>query len=144
MSIFDELSRGVATRSPEETVELGRRLARKLPDDSVVTLRGALGAGKTVFVKGLARGLGIEGEVTSPTFTIFSIYEGSRRLVHLDAYRLESAGQVEALMLDDFLISPFCLAIEWPERIAEWLPDKRFDLSFEITASEPTHRIRMD
>lgn len=144
MSIFDELTRGVSTRSPEETRGLARRLAEDLPDDAVITLRGDLGAGKTVFVKGLATGLGVKTEVTSPTFTIFSIYEGTRRLIHLDAYRIDNENQMDALMLDDFLVSPFCLAIEWPEKIPGWLPENRLNFTFEIDSSRQIHHIRQE
>lgn len=142
MSIFAELSRGVSTASPEKTRAIGRRLAEELPEEAVVTLSGDLGAGKTVLVKGLAEGLGVAEEVTSPTFNIFTLYEGKRRLIHLDAYRLESGEQVESLMLDDFLLPPFCLAVEWPGKIAEWLPPERINLFLSIS-SDRSHRIRM-
>ena len=132
MSIFAELRAGVVTGSAGETRLLGARFAAALPPDATLALHGNLGVGKTTFVQGLAQGFGIPDTVTSPTFNILHLYrggpalhspgEGGRTLVHLDAYRLENAHQVSELMLEDFLASPYCLAVEWPERIAAWLP----------------------
>src|SRR4051794_38893183 len=126
MNIFAKLREGVSTSSAEETQALGYELARTLPAEVVLALHGDLGVGKTTFVQGLARGFGIRAAVTSPTFTIFNLYrgEGSTALIHLDAYRLENAQQIDSLMLEDFLNPPYCLAVEWPERIAEWLPSE--------------------
>lgn len=132
----------MATASAAETREIGRRLAAELPDDAVVALSGDLGAGKTELVKGLASGLDVPDEITSPTFNIFTIHEGKCRLIHLDAYRLEDAGQMEPLMLEDFLLTPYCLAIEWPEKITAWLPAGRIDLRLEISP-DGTHFISM-
>lgn len=122
MSIFAELRAGVVTGSAGETRLLGARLAAALPPDATLALHGNLGVGKTTFVQGLAQGFGIPDTVTSPTFNILHLYRGGCTLVHLDAYRLENAHQVSELMLEDFLASPYCLAVEWPERIAAWLP----------------------
>jgi tRNA threonylcarbamoyladenosine biosynthesis protein TsaE len=134
MSIFDELRSGVVTASAEATRELAARLAAALPPDATLGLHGDLGVGKTTFVQGLARGLGIAGPVTSPTFNLFHLYRGTRTLVHLDAYRLDDARQVGELMLDDFLVSPYCLAIEWPDRIAAWMPADALHLTLGIEA----------
>lgn len=141
MSVWDELLAGVATRSPEETRALGERLARELPAESVIALEGDLGVGKTTFVQGIARGLGIERHVTSPTFTLYSVYHGDRTLVHLDAYRLADAAGAEELLIEDFLRPPYCLVIEWPSRISAWLPTHTRTLGLSIV--EPgVHRIR--
>lgn len=131
-----ELTRGVTTANAEETRDWARRLAVDLPSDTVLALHGDLGVGKTTFVQGLARGLGIHDPVTSPTFNLYTLYEGERRLLHLDAYRLESGAQVEALMLEDFLISPWIAAIEWPERIPDWLPAGTWHLDLGITPDQ--------
>jgi tRNA threonylcarbamoyladenosine biosynthesis protein TsaE len=98
--------------------------------------------GKTTFVQGLAHGLGIRDAITSPTFNILSLHRGPTTLLHLDAYRLESAQEVEDLLLADFLISPWCLAVEWPERIAAWLPAGTWHLELGI-ASPGRHTIRL-
>ncbi|MSU69972.1 MAG: tRNA (adenosine(37)-N6)-threonylcarbamoyltransferase complex ATPase subunit type 1 TsaE [Opitutaceae bacterium] len=151
MNIFDQLRSGVATASAAETQALAAALARALPPDTTLALHGDLGAGKTTFVQGLARGFGIPRPVTSPTFTIFNLHRGpvlpgpaSARLtlLHLDAYRLENPAQLDALMLDEFLVPPYCLAIEWPENIAGWLPASALHLQLGIQKDE-RHAIRL-
>ena len=136
MSIFDKLHAGVETASAAETQALAAEFAAALPPDITLALHGNLGVGKTTFVQGLARGFGIDATVTSPTFTIFTLYRGPRTLVHLDAYRLERDAQIESLMLDDFLTSPYCLAVEWPEKIAGWIPANAFHLTLGITSAD--------
>jgi len=143
MSIFAKLEAGVATSSAAETQSLARELALALPANCTLALHGNLGVGKTTFVQGLAEGFGIQERVTSPTFTIFTLHRGPKRtLVHLDAYRLESSGQVDDLMLEDFLTSPYCLAVEWPEKIADWIPAKTFHLHLSILGPE-RHHVRL-
>jgi tRNA threonylcarbamoyladenosine biosynthesis protein TsaE len=142
--IVKRLRRGISTRSAEESRAAAAELAAVLPADATVALYGDLGVGKTTFVQGLARGFGINGPVTSPTFTIYTLYRGRKglTLVHLDAYRLTSPAQVGPLLLDDFLTPPYCLAVEWPERIAPWLPPRPWRLDLGI-ASAGVHTIRL-
>lgn len=110
------------THCEAETREVAAGFARRLLPDTTIALVGELGVGKTAFVKGLADGFGVEQTVTSPSFAICNFYRGRRLLVHADAYRLKRCDEWEALMLDDFLVSPWCLAVEWPERIPpDWL-----------------------
>lgn len=143
MSIFAKLRAGVTTSSAEESHALAEEFARALPADTVLALHGDLGVGKTTFVQGLARGLGVTDPVTSPTFNIFTLYKGAARtLVHMDAYRLDSDRQLDALMLEDFLVSPWCLAVEWPEKIAAWIPKNALHLDLGITADQ-RHTIRL-
>jgi tRNA threonylcarbamoyladenosine biosynthesis protein TsaE len=143
MSIFDKLRAGVITASAEETHALARELAAALPPDSTLALHGDLGVGKTTFVQGLARGLGVNEPVTSPTFNIFTLHRGATRtLVHMDAYRLESDRQIDALMLEDFLVSPWCLAVEWPEKIAAWIPANALHFDLGITFDQH-HTVRL-
>lgn len=148
-SIFAKLRAGVATASATETQALAAELAQALPPDSTLALHGNLGVGKTTFVQGLARGFGITEPVTSPTFTIYSVHHASgnpgknaRTLVHLDAYRLDRPQQVDDLLLEDFLVSPWCLAVEWPEKIAGWLPPGALHLELGIAADE-RHTLRL-
>lgn len=136
MTILEQLRAGVATSSAEETRTLAAELATALPPNSTLALHGNLGVGKTTFVQGLARGLGISEPVTSPTFNIFTLHRGRTHLLHLDAYRLETARQVEDLLLADFMIAPWCLAVEWPENISDWLPPDTLHLKLGITAGE--------
>lgn len=141
--LIAELEAGVITRSPGEMQARAEALARVLPPDCTLALHGDLGVGKTTFVKGLARGFGIRESITSPTFTLFSIHKGTTRtLVHLDAYRLENDRQAEALMLEDFLVSPWCLAVEWPERIPSWIPPDAIHLELSILPDE-SHSLRI-
>jgi tRNA threonylcarbamoyladenosine biosynthesis protein TsaE len=106
------------TRSQDETERLAGALAAELRPGDVVLLSGPLGAGKTAFVRGLARGLGIDpGEVSSPTFTLVHDYRGGRlRLFHADLYRLGTAG-ADDLGLDELGVQAGVLAIEWPDRL---------------------------
>ena len=136
-NIYDRLRAGVSTSTAAETQALAAEFAAALPADATLALHGDLGVGKTTFVQGLARGFDIPQPITSPTFSLYSLHRGPKRLlVHLDAYRLESAREVEDLLLQDFLVSPWCLAIEWPEKIAPWLPSETLHLTLGISADE--------
>lgn len=106
------------THSESETAELGGRLATELVPDGLLLLYGDLGSGKTVLIRGLAAGLGIDpDQVQSPTFTLIREHAGRRgRLVHVDLYRL-SPDEVEGLGLDELLTGPGVKAIEWSERL---------------------------
>jgi tRNA threonylcarbamoyladenosine biosynthesis protein TsaE len=105
------------TASAEETEELGARLAEGLAPGDVVLVRGELGAGKTTLIRGAARALGVEGPVTSPTFTIGQRYEGQIPVSHLDLYRLGETGLAteEPALLDDYLTPDTIAFIEWPD-----------------------------
>lgn len=143
MSIFAKLSAGVTTSSADESHALAEEFARALPADTTLALHGDLGVGKTTFVQGLARELGVTDPVTSPTFNIFTLYKGATRtLVHMDAYRLDNDRQLDALMLEDFLVSPWILAVEWPEKIAAWIPKNALHLDLGITPGQ-RHTIRL-
>jgi len=141
-NICARLRAGITTASAEETQTLAAELAAVLPPDTTLALHGDLGTGKTTFVQGLARGLGVEEPVTSPTFTIFTLHRGTRTLVHLDAYRLETAKEIDDLLLEDFLVTPWCLAIEWPEKIAAWIPPDAWHIDLGITPEE-RHTLRL-
>lgn len=141
-SICDKLRAGVTTGSAAETQALAAAWAATLPADVIIALHGDMGVGKTTFVQGLARGLGVTENVTSPTFAIYAVYHGRRNLIHLDAYRLETAREIEDLLLEDFLVSPYCLAIEWPERIAEWIAPEARHIDLGITPDEK-HTVRL-
>jgi tRNA threonylcarbamoyladenosine biosynthesis protein TsaE len=142
-SISDRLKAGVTTASAEETRSLAAEWAATLPADSTVALHGDLGVGKTTWVQGMAAGLGITGNVTSPTYTIYTIYRGSTHmLAHLDAYRLESEFEATSLLLEEFLISPWCLAVEWPDRLPGWIPDSAYHLDLGII-DDARHTVRL-
>lgn len=108
------------SNSVEETERLGAELVTRLSPGSVVAFTGDLGAGKTAFVRGMARGLGIVERVTSPTFTIVNEYEGGNRpLFHFDLYRLESADDLFEIGWEDYLTRGGICAVEWSERAME-------------------------
>ena len=108
------------THSREETDALGARLADALAEGRVVAFTGDLGAGKTAFVSGMARALGVEERVTSPTFTIVNEYEGGRLpLFHFDMYRLDSADELFHIGWEDYLARGGVCAVEWSENVAE-------------------------
>jgi tRNA threonylcarbamoyladenosine biosynthesis protein TsaE len=133
MSISARLRKGITTDSADQTRALAAELAAALPPEATLALHGDMGVGKTTFVQGLAQGFGLPGQVTSPTFAIYSVHQGGRRkLIHLDAYRLENERQLDALLLEEFLVGPYCLAIEWPDKIAAWLPDGTMHLVLSI------------
>ena len=108
------------TKSPEETEKLGASLAEKLSPGTVIAYRGDLGAGKTAFTRGLARGLGYGESVTSPTYTIVNEYLGGRLpLFHFDMYRLRSADDLWDIGWEDYLDRGGVCAVEWSENVQE-------------------------
>jgi tRNA threonylcarbamoyladenosine biosynthesis protein TsaE len=102
------------TASPEETEALGARLAERLGPGDVVVVSGDLGAGKTTLIRGACRALGVEGPVTSPTFTIGQRYRGRLPISHLDLYRLEGIEREDPALLDDYLTPDAVAFVEWP------------------------------
>ncbi len=110
------------TNSEGETEALGARLADKLAPGAVIAFTGDLGAGKTAFTRGLARGLGIADRVTSPTFTIVNEYEGGRLpLFHFDMYRLSSSDELFDVGWEDYLARGGVCAVEWSENVSDAL-----------------------
>ena len=108
------------TTSPEQTEALGERLGERLRGGEVIAYRGELGAGKTAFTRGLARGLGISVRVTSPTYTIVNEYGGGRLpLFHFDMYRLHDADDLFDIGWEDYLERGGVCAVEWSENVAE-------------------------
>ena len=105
------------TKNESETEDLGGRLARQLPDGAVVAMYGELGAGKTAFVRGMARGMGLNCRVTSPTFTIVNEYLGERELIHFDMYRLSGADELFDIGWEDYLARGAVCAVEWSENV---------------------------
>jgi len=116
----------------DETLKIGFRIGKTLKPGDIVALNGDLGAGKTSISKGIARALGIEGEITSPTYTIVSEYEGSIPLYHMDMYRIDGIDEFELLGVDELLFGQGVSLIEWSERIAEYLPDDCKKLNIHI------------
>ena len=125
------------SNSLEETEDLGARLAGRLNSGAVVAFTGDLGAGKTAFVRGMARGLGISDRVTSPTFTIVNEYEGDRLpLFHFDLYRLGSSDELFDIGWEDYLSRGGVCAVEWSENAAL----EEDVISVDICRGETEHR----
>jgi tRNA threonylcarbamoyladenosine biosynthesis protein TsaE len=122
------------TSSEEETIELGRAIARTLPKKACVLLIGNLGAGKTTLAKGIIEGLGYAqpDEVSSPTFTLIHEY-GQGRAYHIDLYRLDERKQVATLGLDEILDREAVVLIEWGERFPELMPNDRIEIRLRST-----------
>jgi tRNA threonylcarbamoyladenosine biosynthesis protein TsaE len=114
----------VTSSSPEETEEIAGRLAASLGAGDVVTVSGELGSGKTTFVRGAARALGVDAPVTSPTYTVGNRYEGRVNLSHLDLYRFESVSAPEWGDLEPYFEDAVCF-VEWPEAAGSMLPSVR-------------------
>jgi tRNA threonylcarbamoyladenosine biosynthesis protein TsaE len=143
LPIIEQLKQGIVSHCVTETQAVAKAFAHALPPDSVLALHGDLGTGKTTFVAGLAQAWGITQSITSPTFTLLNSYTGpDGTLLHLDAYRLEHPEALEALCLEDCLVSPFYLTIEWPEKIAAAIPPHALHLYFNCTQAG-MHTIRL-
>lgn len=132
----------LSSASADETRRIGDALGRLLEVGDVVLLSGQLGAGKTVFVQGLATGLGYDGTVSSKSFVLLGEYEGKITLFHADLYRLDQPEQVDDLALDE-LVADGAVAIEWPERGDSRLPEEHLLVQFEIDSAE-TRTLSLD
>lgn len=119
------------SHSPAETEAIGEELASRLAPGSVVAFRGGLGMGKTAFTRGLARGLGCRGRVTSPTFTIVNEYSGAVSLFHFDVYRLDDEEALYDIGWDDYLDRGGVCAVEWSENVAPALPQDTVFVTIE-------------
>lgn len=122
------------SHSPEETFAFGQSLAKVLGPKQVMCLAGDLGAGKTLLVQGLAKALGIEGIVNSPTFTILNVYEGDFPIYHFDLYRLEYAEELFDIGFYEYTAAAGLSIIEWPDKFPAELPAEY--LWLEITTNE--------
>ena len=129
----------------EQTESFGERIGRALRGGAVLAMFGGMGMGKTAFVRGLARGMGLCAEVSSPTFALVNDYGGTPTLAHFDMYRIQSWGDLYSTGFFDYLDMGAVLAVEWSENIEEALPDDAVRLTFErlgenerrITVTDP-------
>ncbi|MBQ2529778.1 MAG: tRNA (adenosine(37)-N6)-threonylcarbamoyltransferase complex ATPase subunit type 1 TsaE [Treponema sp.] len=128
------------TRTPEETIELGKKIGAQLRPGDVIAMTGTLAAGKTTITKGIASAMGIEDCITSPTFCLISEYEGkSMPLYHFDVYRLEGAEDFADLGADDMLYGDGVCIVEWSEKVKSELPSKTIWMT--ITPNENGERL---
>jgi len=123
----------VDSKNTEETLRLGELLGEILSPGAVVALSGNLGSGKTLFVKGVARGMGVadEGEVTSPTFVLVNEYKARIPIYHVDLYRLHDPCQTEDLGWEEFIYGAGVTLVEWPEKVLHLLPEDRIEIRLE-------------
>ena len=134
------------TNSAEETRELAAKIAAETPNGTVFALDGNLGAGKTVFASGFARGLGITEPVSSPTFTIVQEYPRANGMFfHLDLYRIDDPDAALAFGIDEFLYASDAISlVEWPERIEGLFPPGTIRVAIERTDKEETRKITIE
>jgi tRNA threonylcarbamoyladenosine biosynthesis protein TsaE len=144
MSVLQEprVERVYATAGEAETEALGERLAQQLRPGDVVALTGELGSGKTCLTRGLARGLGVSGPVTSPTFNLLHEYAGPVPVYHFDLYRLKSGRELEDLGWEEYSAGQGVCVLEWAERAGSLLTDDQWGVHFEIADSN-SRRIRI-
>ena len=126
----------VHTKSAEQTVALGEKIGSFLKKGDIIALQGTLAAGKTTITKGIARALGISEPVTSPTFTLISVYEGKLPLYHMDVYRLGTAEDFLELGAEEMLYGDGISVIEWSEKIMNELPAGVIIIKLEASGNE--------
>ncbi|MGD6969289.1 tRNA (adenosine(37)-N6)-threonylcarbamoyltransferase complex ATPase subunit type 1 TsaE [Rossellomorea vietnamensis] len=129
------------TSNPEQTGEFAGRLAGMLQENDILTLEGGLGAGKTTFTKGLAKGLGVKRNVNSPTFTIIKEYQGRLPLYHMDVYRLDDS--FEDLGFDEYFDGGGVTVVEWAHLIKDQLPEERLAVTI-MRVSEEERKIILE
>jgi tRNA threonylcarbamoyladenosine biosynthesis protein TsaE len=123
----------------EDTIKLGEALGRLLKPGDIVALKGELGAGKTVLVKGIARGLDIKEEPNSPTFVIMNAYEGRVPLYHFDLYRVSGKAELEGIGYEDYFFSNGVTVVEWADRAEEIFPQSTIEIEIKIPEKRNTN-----
>lgn len=122
--------------SSEETLKLGEIIGKSLNPGSIIALVGDLGAGKTVLVKGIAKGLGLEEEPNSPTFVIMNYYEGDIPLYHFDLYRLSDEDELVGIGYDEYFFGSGVCAVEWADRVPDIFPEHTIKIDIKIPESD--------
>jgi len=139
------------TKSEQQTINLGKNLAKQFHGGEVAGLIGELGAGKTILIKGLALGLGIKKTITSPTFVLMKIYPVNKKefnikyFIHVDAYRLKSGQDLVDIGLNDWMNQPNTLTvIEWADRVKNILPKQKITVKISLGKKENERIIKID
>jgi len=124
----------IISKSRDETIEIGAKFAKRLKRGDLVALIGELGSGKTVFTKGIAKGLGVKDVryVNSPSFVIIKEYKGKVPLYHFDLYRLDRAGELDSLSYDEYFYGNGITVIEWADRIRDLLPTRYWEVKLSV------------
>lgn len=116
---------------------LAERLSVSFQPGDVIVLTGPLGSGKTAFVKGMARGMGIDVDmVNSPTYTFVNEYKGTRRLYHFDLYRMQDVSELREIGWDDYLSRREVIVVEWGEKAETYIPDRYYQITFTLVSDE--------
>jgi len=135
--------RHLRTESAGETFELGLAVAGLLRPGDVVLLVGELGTGKTCFTQGVARGMGIEKQVTSPTYTLMRVYQGRIPLYHLDAYRLEGPADLYDIGVDEYLEGEGIIVVEWGERVRCFFDPEYLEVRLDFAEGDDERHVRL-
>lgn len=118
-----------SSNSPKETENIAGAIAKELKPGDVLCLTGDLGAGKTAFVQGLVKALGVKDPISSPTFTIVNCYNGNIPVYHFDVYRIDDCDEMYEIGYEEYVYGDGITVIEWPDKIKEILPEKRYDIT---------------
>ena len=138
-----ELEKGVVSKSIQETNAIAHCVAESLGYRGCVALCGDLGAGKTAFAKGLAQAMGVNAVVKSPSFNVCLTYQGTHgNFAHIDAYRLHSPDDYDALLIDEILPDPKLICVEWPQIVQDALPENTLFLEISILEDAQSRLIR--
>ncbi|MGQ9824233.1 MAG: tRNA (adenosine(37)-N6)-threonylcarbamoyltransferase complex ATPase subunit type 1 TsaE [Desulfotomaculales bacterium] len=129
------------TNSVSQTMALGEILGRGAEPGDIFCVSGGLGAGKTVLAKGVARGLGVKEEITSPTFTLINEYQGRLPFYHFDVYRLKGSQEMSCLGYEEYFYGPGVTLVEWADRVAEVLPAQRLEIRLETVLDDEKARV---
>jgi tRNA threonylcarbamoyladenosine biosynthesis protein TsaE len=132
------MSKNITTNSPEETIEVAARIAQQLSPGDFIALKGDLGAGKTVFTKGLAKGLGVKDYryVNSPTFIILKEYSGDIDLYHFDVYRLDEQSFANTIDYKKYFYGKGITVVEWADKIPDELPEECLEITISLKTSD--------
>lgn len=123
----------ILTRSEKETEKLGEKLGKLLKPGTIILIKGDLGVGKTVLTRGIARGLGIDEPITSPTFTLLHQYKGRLPLYHFDIYRIGDPEEMYDIGYEEFFYGDGVTVVEWPEKMEWLLPEEYLEIKIERT-----------
>ncbi len=133
------------TNSEFETIKAGERFSMRLSHRDVVAFFGELGAGKTCFIKGICKGLGVHEHVASPSFTIMNEYQGvGIKIFHFDFYRIKTIPELREIGFDEYIYDDGVCLIEWADRVKELLPPKRFNINMKLGSSENLREITIE
>ena len=129
------------SESPEDTIELGKKIGSILNSGDIVCLQGDLGAGKTYLTKGIMKGLGVEREIVSPTYNLIKEYQGRLPAYHIDLYRVSDEQQLHDVGFEDYIYSEGVSVIEWPDKSGSLMPDSYLNIIIKGQQQERTIKL---